>query len=60
MPESGDEEDSCLSFQEWKDCGWSVMKGQKANSFDLTGIAQFTRNQVTKINEVQPWRSYRR
>jgi hypothetical protein len=46
---SGDEDDAIASYQDWKNCGWIVMRGQKAHSFDLTGIAQFSRHQVTKL-----------
>jgi hypothetical protein len=49
-PESGDEDDTALSFEEWKDSGWSVREGEKAKIFSIEGIPQFTRDQVRKIN----------
>jgi hypothetical protein len=45
---SGYEDDAIASFDEWKESGWYVMKGQKAHSFDITGLAQFTRHQVKR------------
>ena len=49
-PESGDEEDTAMSFDEWKACGWSVKKGERAHGFDLLGTPQFLRTQVRKTN----------
>ena len=48
--ESGDEDDTQLSFDEWKACGWVVKKGEKAAGFSIDGLPQFTRKQVKKIN----------
>jgi len=57
IPESGDNEDSALSFEEWKDAGWSVMKGEKFHHCDINGTPQFLRTQVRKINPA--WAKYR-
>ena len=57
-PESGDEDDTMLSFDEWKECGWSVKKGEKCAGFDPLGIPQFTRNQVRRLNPA--WEQYRK
>lgn len=57
-PESGDEDDTALSFDEWKEAGWAVKKGEKCSTFDINGVPQFTRNQVRRINPA--WASYRK
>ena len=57
-PESGDEDDTALSFDEWKDSGFSVRKGEKCQSFDVLGIPQFTRLQVQKTNP--SWQKFRK
>lgn len=56
-PESGDEADTALSFEEWKGCGWSVKKGEKMDRWDITGIPQFLRHQVRRINPA--WEKFR-
>lgn len=57
-PESGDEEDTALSFEEWAGCGYSVKKGMKAHCFDINGVPQFLRGQVHRINPA--WAKYRK
>lgn len=58
IPESGDNDDSQLTFDEWSGCGWSVKKGSKAVGFDCLGNALFDRTQVQKFNPAwAQWRS---
>ena len=56
-PESGDEDDTALSFDEWKAAGWCVKKGEKTALFSIEGIPQFTRLQVRKNNPA--WDKFR-
>ena len=42
------DEDSCCSFQEWKNARYWVKKGSKSYFTDALGIPQFTKEQVTK------------
>ncbi len=56
--ESGLEEDTALTFDEWKLAGWSVKKGTKASRFGMDGCPQFTRTQVRKDNKA--WNNYRK
>ena len=42
------DEDSCMSFDEWKACGFFVKKGSKSQFTDALGIPQFTKEQVEK------------
>jgi hypothetical protein len=56
-PESGDEEDTALSFDEWKACGWAVKKGEKSQLQDIHGMPQFTRSQVRRYNPA--WERFR-
>jgi hypothetical protein len=55
--ESGLEEDSALSFDEWKAQGWAVKKGAKASRFGMDGTPEFTRTQVRRDNPA--WNKYR-
>jgi hypothetical protein len=57
-PESGDEDDSALSFDEWKACGYTVKKGQKFHCTDINGVPQFLRAQVHRINPA--WAQFRK
>jgi hypothetical protein len=57
IPESGDIDDSQLTFQEWSDAGWSVRKGSKAVAFDCLGNALFDLTQVQKTNPA--WAKWR-
>jgi hypothetical protein len=41
-------EETAMSFQEWSDCGYTVVKGEKSEIRDALGIPQFTKEQVTK------------
>ena len=56
-PESGDEDDTALSFDEWKAAGWCVKKGERSECTDVLGVPQFTRLQVRKNNPA--WEKYR-
>lgn len=58
LPESGDVEDSAMSFDEWKACGYAVKKGSKAHSFDPLGVAQFLMTDVHRINP--SWDKFRK
>ena len=51
-------EDQVMAYDEWKTCGYYVMKGQRAHSFDGAGIAQFRFDQVTKIIPRKSAREY--
>jgi len=57
MPESGNIDDSAMSFDEWKEFGFTVRKGSKADIFDMLGKPQFTLNQVQKTNPA--WAAWR-
>lgn len=50
MPESGNIDDSAMSFEEWKAAGYIVIKGEKSGMTDIMGVPQFLMNQVRKIN----------
>ena len=41
-------EDTCASFDEWKICGYWVLKGSKSYFQDIMGVPQFTIEQVQK------------
>jgi len=56
-PESGDEDDTAMSFGEWTSAGWSVKKGEKCSGFDILGVPQFLRSQVRRINPA--WAAFR-
>lgn len=43
-------EDTCASFDEWKECGYWVVKGAKSCFKDCLGIPQFTKEQVKQSN----------
>ena len=47
------EEDSAMSFQEWKDAGFIVNKGAKSTIRDIDGIPQFTSGQVKRLSHYQ-------
>jgi hypothetical protein len=42
------DEESCMSFSEWKSAGYFVKKGSKSFFQDALGIPQFTKEQVEK------------
>lgn len=42
------DEDSCCSFDEWKQSGYWIKKGAKSVFTDMLGIPQFTKEQVRK------------
>ena len=48
-------EDTCMSFDEWKSCGYWIKKGAKSQFQDCLGIPQFTIEQVEKSK----WQSRR-
>ena len=57
-PESGNIDDSAMSFDEWSNIGYHVKKGERSELSDALGIPQFTMNQVRKINPA--WQSWRK
>lgn len=57
-PESGNIDDSAMSFEEWSEFGYHVKKGEKSEISDALGVPQFTMNQVRKINPA--WQSWRK
>lgn len=36
-------EETAMSFQEWSDCGYTVVKGEKSEIRDALGVPQFTK-----------------
>lgn len=58
LPESGDVDDSQMSYDEWQACGFTIKKGEKARGFDPLGVAQFDLTQVHRINPA--WANYRK
>lgn len=48
------DEDSCLSFDEWKACGYFIKKGAKSQFTDALGLPQFTKEQVEKSKWRRP------
>ena len=57
IPESGDIDDSQMTFGEWSSAGWSVKKGSKAVGFDCLGNALFDLTQVQRTNPA--WAKWR-
>ena len=57
-PDSKNEEDTALSFDEWKEAGFGVKKGEKSGLTDINGVPQFLRAQVRRINPA--WAQYRK
>lgn len=43
------DEDSCCSFDEWANAGYRVRRGERSMFRDITGIPQFTKEQVDKM-----------
>jgi hypothetical protein len=41
-------EETAMSFEEWNNCGYVVVKGEKSEIRDALGIPQFTKEQVVK------------
>ena len=41
-------EETAMSFQEWSDCGYRIVKGEKSEIRDVMGVPQFTKEQVIK------------
>lgn len=58
LPESGLVEDSAMSFEDWKVCGYAVKKGSKAIQFGMDGTAWFDMTQVQRINPA--WAKWRK
>ena len=56
--ESGDPEDTALSFDEWVNAGYSVRKGEKFHCHDINGVPQWLASQVRKTNPA--WALYRK
>jgi hypothetical protein len=48
------EEDTALSFHEWKAHGFIVLRGSKSRFRDIAGIPQFTARQVVNILRHNP------
>lgn len=48
MPDEQLSPDTCLSYNEWKQCGYYVRKGSKSYFRDALGEPQFTIEQVAK------------
>lgn len=44
-------EDTAMSFQEWSDSGYKIIKGSKSQFRDILGVPQFTIDQVQKLGE---------
>lgn len=43
------DEDTAMTYQEWRDAGFSVSRGEKARLRDALGQAQFTIDQVVPL-----------
>ena len=43
------DEDSCCSFDEWRESGFMVVKGSKSYFNDALGVPQFTKEQVVRV-----------
>lgn len=50
------DEDSCCSFDEWRESGFMVIKGSKSCFKDILGVPQFTKEQVVRIATRPPAR----
>jgi hypothetical protein len=50
------DEDSCCSFDEWRQAGFVVVKGSKSFFKDALGVPQFTKEQVTRAHARLPTR----
>jgi hypothetical protein len=48
------DEDSCCSFDEWRQAGFVVVKGSKCHFHDVLGVPQFTKEQVVKRADYYP------
>lgn len=48
------DEDSCCSFDEWRQAGFVVVKGSKCHFYDVLGTPQFTKEQVVKRSDCYP------
>ena len=46
-----DIDDTACSYNEWKNAGYFVRKGEKSQSRDITGIPQFTADQVVQKDD---------
>jgi hypothetical protein len=42
-------EDTCCSYEEWRDAGYQVQRGQRAVFWDALGVPQFTIEQVVDL-----------
>lgn len=45
------DEETLMSFQEWKDAGFWVLKGSRARCIDAVGVHQFSKDQTTAVNK---------
>lgn len=43
-------EDTEMSYEEWKACGFYIIKGSKCVGWSVDGYAQFTADQVRRYN----------
>lgn len=41
-------EDSSMTYQEWQDCGYYIIKGSKSRLRDVMGVPLFQKDQVSK------------
>ena len=41
-------EDTCCSYDEWRQAGYFVVRGSKSHFKDVQGVPQFTQEQVRK------------
>ena len=53
-----DLEDTALSFQEWSDAGYKILKGSKSPHRDIMGVPQFTADQVVRAGSQRGARTH--
>ena len=42
-----------LTYNEWRDAGYTVMEGEKSTGRNKDDVATFTRDQVEEMNETR-------
>ena len=47
LPADKYDPDTLMSYQEWKDAGFFILKGSKSRCRDASGVCQFSKDQTT-------------
>ena len=55
LPADKYDQDTLMSFEEWKTCGRFVLKGSKMRCRDAVGVPQFSEDQVSEENPDFDW-----